>query len=512
MISAAPGRGPLTPATPRFPLGDLLKGITPRERLPEGLADTGITGLSLDSRRIEPGNAFVAIPGRFADGREHVVTALESGARAVLFESDHASEVCRRLAHRGHAVGVSNLKDRVGLMASRLYADPSAHLRVLGITGTNGKTTCAWLLAQALNQLGERCVMMGTLGAGFPGALAAASLTTPDAVAVHRNLRDWLDQGATAVCMEVSSHGLDQGRVNAVHFHTALFTNLTRDHLDYHGDMQAYAEAKKKLFGLLGLEAVVTNTDEALGRDILNLTDAPMRITYGRQGADIRPLNPHFQSTGTQFDWEWHQHRFRIRSRLLGEMNLPNLLAVIATLLAQGYAAEQVARVMPKLGPPPGRMEWIPGRGNGPVGVVDYAHTPDALAQALTSLRPLTPGCLTVVFGCGGERDPGKRRLMGAVAARHADRIWITSDNPRNEDPQVIADMIHEGVLEEGSAGGCEIEIDRARAITRAIRQGRADDVVLVAGKGHETTQIMGAHRMPFCDRDVVRSVLGSLS
>ena len=491
-----------------LPLGSLLKGVSGSGDVPALLADTGITGIALDSRRIQPGNLFVAIPGTVGDGRDHIAAALDAGAAAVVFESDRAPPLCRTLADQGRAVGVSNLRERVGLMASRLYGDPSSRFSVIGITGTNGKTTCAWLLAQALECLGERCVMTGTIGSGFPGAMTASSLTTENAVDIQGSLRRWLDKGATAVCMEVSSHGLDQGRVNGVRFNAAVFTNLSRDHLDYHGDMDAYAEAKKKLFRLPGLEAAVVNADDGLGRKILAMTSTPVLMSYGLADADVMPLDPCFDTTGTRFRWTWGGNRFDCRSGLIGEVNLPNLLAVIATLLAQGYAAERIEALLPALRPPPGRMELIPGGKQSPAVVVDYAHTPDSLERALRSLRSLTTGRLGVVFGCGGDRDPGKRPLMGRAAARYADRIIITNDNPRGEDPLAIAGMAREGVAEENSAKSCQVELDRALAIAAAINSARAGDVVLVAGKGHETTQTIGDSVRHFSDREVAARVL----
>lgn len=492
----------------RFPLGSLLEGMVGPGDVPASLAGTGITGMSLDSRRIRPGNLFVAMPGTVGDGRDHITAALDAGATAVVFESDRASRLCRTLVDQGRAVGVLNLRERVGLMASRLYGDPSGRFSVIGITGTNGKTTCAWLLAQALESLGERSVMMGTIGSGFPDAMAASRLTTEDAVDIQGSLRGWLDKGATAVCMEVSSHGLDQGRVNGVRFNAAVFTNLSRDHLDYHGDMDAYAEAKKKLFRLPGLKAAVVNADDGLGRKILAMTDTPVLMSYGLANADVMPLEPRFGTAGTHFRWAWGQDRFDCRSRLIGEINLPNLLAVIATLLAQGYAADRIEALLPALRPPPGRMELIAGGGRSPAVVVDYAHTPDSLERALRSLRPLTTGSLGVVFGCGGDRDPGKRPLMGRAAARHADRIIITNDNPRGEDPLAIAGMARDGVTGEDAARPCLVELDRARAITTAINSARAGDVILIAGKGHETTQTIGSSVRHFSDREVAAKVL----
>ncbi len=487
----------------RYPLGKLLAGIVEPEAVPDALTAAEITGLALDSRQVRPGNAFVAIPGFTVDGRDYAAHALAAGAVTVLFESGSGSDVCESLVDQGHAVAVPNLRHQVGQIASRFYADPSAHIRMVGITGTNGKTTCAWLLSQALERLGEHCAMMGTIGSGFPTTLQESSLTTADAITIQRSLRHWRDRGATAVCMEVSSHGLDQGRIHGVQFDVAVFTNLSREHLDYHGDLGSYAHTKKKLFVLPNLAAVVTNSDDPLGREIHTLASAPIRITYGHTQADVRPRNECFRSTGIRFEWEWQQRWFQGASRLIGAVNLPNLLAVIATLLALGHEAIAIERVLPGLQPPPGRMELIPGTASDPAVVVDYAHTPDSLTRALQSLRSITHGRITVVFGCGGERDSGKRALMGQAVALHADKIVITNDNPRKEDPQAIIAQILQGVRAVGTEKTVHIEADRANAITTAIQAAGAGDLVLVAGKGHEMTQVLGDRVVPFSDQAV---------
>ncbi len=489
-------------------LGTLLAGMQDCDPVPAALESRSVAGISLDSRRVSGGDLFVALPGSAGDGRAHAGEALSAGALAVAFERADAPEECLRLRDEHLAFAVGDLREQLGVMAARYFGDPSLALEVIGITGTNGKTTCAWLLTQALERLGRRSVMLGTIGQGFTDSLSAASLTTGDAVATQQALRHWLDQGAQAACMEVSSHGLDQGRVNGVRFRVAVFTNLTRDHLDYHGDMATYAAAKKRLFDFPWLDAAVVNVDDPVGRDIAAANGAARTLTYGRSGADLVAENIRLAIDGIAFDWQLEGRRYAARSTLLGEVNLPNLLAVIGALLARGHAPERIAEVLPGLKAAPGRMELVPGPVGRPTVVVDYAHTPDSLDRALTSLRPLVRGRLITVFGCGGDRDRGKRAPMGAAAARHADEVVITNDNPRGEDPATIARMALEGATAERADIPRRVELDRARAIRAAVASAAEDDLVLIAGKGHETVQVIGDQTLPFSDVLVARAAL----
>jgi UDP-N-acetylmuramoyl-L-alanyl-D-glutamate--2,6-diaminopimelate ligase len=384
---------------------------------------------------------------------------------------------------------------------------------VAGFTGTNGKTTCAYLLAQALEAAGQASAYMGTIGVGRPGRLAASALTTGDAVTVQRTLAELRGAGAVNVAMEVSSHALDQSRVAAVRFRTAAFTNLTRDHLDYHGTMDSYGAAKARLFSLAGLESRVINVDDAFGRQLaidprgrgrLVITSRGHQTRVRSTDGFVRAMHVELSARGIEleFDSSWGTGAFT--SALLGDFNVDNLLTVTAVLLDWGLPPDDVLRVMARVHAAPGRMETFGGP-PAPLAVVDYAHTPDALSKALSAARRHCRGRLTVVFGCGGDRDPGKRPLMGAIAAEHADAIVITDDNPRSESPQGIAAGIVEGIP---AGKPTRIELDRARAIREAIEDARADDVIVIAGKGHEDYQIYGSERRSFSDRDVVLACL----
>ncbi len=503
-------------APPPRSLGALLKGlatVTPHN-------ERDITGLSLDSRRVNADDLFIAVPGEISDGRDHIQQAVENGAAAVAREKYRNARAVRIAeaeaaeAARGvPSFDVAGLKKHIGVIADRFYGHPSAQMRLIGITGTNGKTTCAYLLAQALERLGQRCALLSTIGAGFIGALEPAALTTADAIATHRKLAALLAAGAGAVCVEVSSHGLEQGRVNQVAFDVALLTNLSRDHLDYHRNMERYGRAKRKLFRFPGLQHAVVNRDDPFGRRLLREHAAEHCLGYGThatRGTDdahdcLRPRNLQLNENGIAFEVEYRGQTAPVRSTLIGELNVPNLLAVIATLTACGHDLGRIAAAIGHCRPPPGRMELL---GEGALElqaavVVDYAHTPDALERALTSLRQLCRGRLWVVFGCGGDRDRGKRPQMGRVAERLAERVIITDDNPRAENPADIAAQIVQGMKATAT-----IIHDRRRAIQTAIAEAAAGDIVLVAGKGHETTQTIGARVLALNDREVVAEAL----
>lgn len=465
-----------------------------------------ITGLSLDSRQVKENDLFIAVPGEARDGRDYIHSAIRNGASAIAREqTDHAG-VEGNDATVPH-FDIVNLKEQVGTIAARFFAHPSAHMRLLGITGTNGKTTCAYLLTQALNNLGQRCALMSTIGNGFLGELQPATLTTADAISTQRILATLLSAHATAVCMEVSSHGLAQGRVQHVAFEVALFTNLSRDHLDYHGSMKGYRQAKQKLFEFAGLECAVINSDDPFGQQLLHTHGAARCVSYGMQDGktqpDVRLHNLELNATGITFAVEYRGQVERINCGLIGAVNVPNLLATIATLLACGYPLEQIATSLATCLPPPGRMELLPKRPSQPCVVIDYAHTPDALHHALSSLAEFCQGKLTVVFGCGGDRDHGKRPLMGKIAESLADRVIITDDNPRSESPQQITAQIVSGMHTKPT-----ILHARQSAIETAIQTAADEDIVLIAGKGHETTQTIGSHRIDFNDRDIASATL----
>lgn len=491
----------------------LFAGLVEADAIDRLINQSSFSSITLDSRSVTPGGLFMAMPGSGLDGRAWADDAVAAGAATVVFEASDAPAACDILAARGLAAAVTDLRSASSLIAARYFGHPSKRLRVIGVTGTNGKTTCAWLLAQALEKLGQRSAMMGTIGSGPIAALVESSLTTADAVAVQRTLAELAEGGIDAVCMEVSSHGLDQKRVDAVDFDVALFTNISQDHLDYHRDMAAYGQAKRRLFELPGLGAMVVNADDAFGRALCDDTDrnteTPALISYGFTAGSLRGADACCDNTGTQLTVNWKGRTARLKSSLIGEINLPNLVGVTGCLLALGYSLSQIARVMPFLSPPPGRMELFRGKGDQPAVVVDYSHTPDALDRALDSLRHHVTGRLWVVFGCGGDRDRGKRRIMGQVAARRADQIVVTNDNPRSESPEAIADEIEGGIRSVSGSVVWRRQLDRLDAIRLAIAAATSDDVVLVAGKGHERTQTIGDQVLPFSDREAVRTLLG---
>lgn len=477
--------------------------------------DCVITGLCLDSRRARAGDLFVAVGGQRSHGLDHLEQALSAGVAAVLWEpSPQYSELPPPLRPaRLPVVAVEGLKHRIGVIADRFYGSPSERLTVIGVTGTDGKTSCSHFLAAGLDGRGGRCGLIGTLGYGLYGELDQATHTTPDAIRVHGLLADMRARGARYVAMEVSSHALDQGRVEGVRFDTAILTNLSRDHLDYHGDLAAYAAAKRRLFLMPGLRHAVVNLDDALGRELVeSVADSVQVVGYGMAPGPVEHAVPTVRGEllaldakglRLQVDSPWG--RAEIRSPLLGEFNASNLLAVLATLVLTGVEFDQACEALERLRTVPGRVERFGGSAGKPLVVVDYAHTPKALESVLHALRAHTEGELWCVFGCGGDRDPGKRPLMAAAAQRYADRVVVTDDNPRGEDPErIIADIL--SGLEQSQR--VHVQRDRARAIAYAVAHAGVDDVVLVAGKGHEDYQEVAGRRLPFSDREQVRREL----
>jgi UDP-N-acetylmuramoyl-L-alanyl-D-glutamate--2,6-diaminopimelate ligase len=479
-------------------LRELLEGMA---RVP-GVANREVRGLQTDSRRVQPGDLFLALPGMVAYGRDYIGDAVASGAGAIAYETDDGY---RLPGAPVPAFGVSGLRHKIGVIADRFYGAPSRRLVVVGVTGTNGKTTCTQLLAQALDQPPRRCAVIGTLGGGFPGALNASVHTTPDAVTVQRLLVDFLERGAVHVAMEVSSHALEQGRVNGVRFHVAVFTNLTRDHLDYHGDMTAYGLAKAKLFAHAGLKYAVINHDDDFGRRLLADIGAPVTcLSYGIEGGNVRAREVRPSPEGLWLRIQTPQGETELRSPLIGHFNVYNLLAVLATLLALGVELNDAVARLTRAQAPAGRAERFGGARGLPLVVVDYAHTPDALEKILLALREHTRGKLCCVFGCGGDRDRGKRPVMGGIAERLADVVLLTDDNPRHESGDaIIADIVG------GMRTAPRIIRDRRNAIATAIEGATESDVVLIAGKGHEDYQQVGDERRPYSDRDTVRTLLG---
>ena len=477
---------------------------TSRESVPHILERLGVRvqALTSDSRRAGPGTVFAAYPGEARDGRDFIPQAVAQRADGVLWEADHYQW--------DPALGVPNagvpqLKERIGEIAAHVYGEPSRALRMVGVTGTNGKTSVALWTAQAFGALGHRTAVIGTVGNGFPDALTPARNTTPDAIELQQRLAGYRAQGAVGCAMEVSSHGLVQGRVNGTRFDVAVLTNLSRDHLDYHGNMENYAAAKARLFDWPGLEWVVLNTDDDFGRR-LEAAPRPARVAgYGFQRGAVVGEQLRLSQAGLHLAVRTDWGRAELDAPLLGRFNASNLLAVLTTLLVSGVALEDACGALAHITPPSGRMQTL-GGGAQPLVVVDYAHTPDALEKVLATLREIVEGGrLICVFGCGGNRDKGKRPLMGAAASRAADVVWITSDNPRNEDPRHIIDDIL-----AGCDGAPHVEADRARAIFEAIGEARRGDVVLIAGKGHEDYQEIAGERLPFADIDVAGRALAA--
>lgn len=453
--------------------------------------------ITADSRRVRPGSLFLAYPGEHADGRSYIAQAIAQGAAAVLWEQE---EFDWKPEWQLPNFPLTGLRREAGSIADNFYGQPSRQLWMVGVTGTNGKTSCSHWLAQALIALGRKTAVVGTLGNGFPSALSGAINTTPDPILLHGMLADYLKQDVKAVAMEVSSHGLDQGRVNGVHFDVAVFTNLTRDHLDYHGDMASYAAAKRKLFDWPDLSSAVLNIDDAFGREIASAqhNDGRQVLTYGLDDGDVRGSALQFTEDGLSMHVATPYGSAEVKAALLGRFNAYNLLAVLATLLVSNVSLQQAVSAIANIHAVSGRMQQL-GGAKQPLVVIDYAHTPDALEKVLLALREQCKGRLYCVFGCGGNRDAGKRPLMGEATSRLADTVIVTSDNPRDENP---ADII--SAIVAGMCGDYRIEPDRAGAIALAVNMAKPGDIVLVAGKGHEDYQEIAGVRHPFSDQQVV--------
>ncbi|WP_374265833.1 UDP-N-acetylmuramoyl-L-alanyl-D-glutamate--2,6-diaminopimelate ligase [Zoogloea sp.] len=476
-------------------------------------AGVEVSRLRLDSRQVCAGDVFLACPGHRSDGRRFIVDAIHAGAAAVLWERDGFSwDPALQVPN----VAVDGLSALAGYLANEVYGRPSEALWLVGVTGTNGKTSVTQWLSRAFAALGRKCGVIGTLGIGFPGALTASINTTPDSLTLHATLADFRAAKADAAAMEVSSIGLDQQRLNGLHFDVAVLTNLTRDHLDYHGSMENYGAAKARLFDMPGLKAVVLNLDDRFGMEqARRLAGHGLQVigyTLVASNVDAAPVNRVIvaerlttTAAGLRFTARCGNESADMCPNLVGQFNVSNLLAVIGTLMASGFSLEEAATVAEDLTPPVGRMQTLGGIGD-PLVVVDYAHSPDALEQVLTAVRATVKarnGRLTCVFGCGGDRDPGKRPLMGEVASRLADTVVLTSDNPRGEDPQAILRDI---------AAGARADVmtipDRAEAIRSAILAAAPDDVIVIAGKGHEPYQEINGVRHPFSDVDQTRDAL----
>ncbi|MGE7139451.1 UDP-N-acetylmuramoyl-L-alanyl-D-glutamate--2,6-diaminopimelate ligase [Luteibacter sp. NPDC031894] len=486
-------------------LADLLDGFADAS----GAGDLVVSGLSLDSREVAKGDAFAALQGTKGHGIAFAAKAVAQGAVAILAEPPFdAVDVGVPV------VAVEGLREKTGPIAARYYGDPSAALDIVGVTGTNGKTSTVQLIAQALAFLGRKPATVGTLGAGLHGAIAEGERTTPDAISMQALLAEFRDAGATHVAMEVSSHALEQGRVNAIAFDVAVFTNLTRDHLDYHGTMEAYGAAKAKLFAFDGLNAAVVNIDDPFGVKLAKgLPEGVTKLRTSMAGdstekdAEVRADIIVTSAKGLSFNLITPWGMRTVRSGLLGRFNVANLLAVAATLGALGEPFDRIHAALESLQPVNGRMSRLGGDGRKPLVVVDYSHTPDSLKQALLALRSHTKGRLMCVFGAGGDRDQGKRPIMAGIAERLADVVIVTDDNPRTEDGDAIVAQIVAGFSHPETV---MVERDRAHAIALALADAKADDVVLIAGKGHETYQEGPEGKRPFDDLAVAREAMES--
>ena len=482
----------------------------------------GIRQLTNDSRAVRPGDTFVAYPGVSRDGRDYVGQAIANGAASVLWErAGFEWQPQWRLPN----AGLCNLRRHAGEIASRVHGRPSARLRVIGVTGTNGKTTCSQWIAQALTRAGRGCAVIGTLGYGMRAPYQPVANTTPDALWLHAQLAEFARRGAQAVAMEVSSIGLDQDRVAGVEFDVALFTNLTRDHLEYHRTPQRYKEAKARLFAWETLKHAVVNLDDGFGVELarrirrpgLSVVGYGFGAARGVRAARVAGAHLVTGAHGVAFDVTTPWGGAHVASPVLGRHNAYNLLGTLAVLLVSGVPLRKAVTALAAVKPVRGRLQRL-GGGARPLVVVDYAHSPDALKHALTTLRELLgkrdsrltthDSRLICVFGCGGDRDRGKRPQMGRVAARLADRVVVTSDNPRGEDPRDIIEDIVAGA--RGAAEEIMIEADRRKAILRALADARRGDIVLLAGKGHEDYQEIRGARRPFSDVAVAREALAA--
>jgi UDP-N-acetylmuramoyl-L-alanyl-D-glutamate--2,6-diaminopimelate ligase len=474
----------------------------------EGSLDREFSGITYDSRRVTPGMIFVAIPGAHVDGHDFINTAIDRGAAAVICERNGFS------SPRATKIKVADAREALARAAASYYENPSAKLQVIGVTGTNGKTTVAFMVKQLLEAAGVKTGLLGTVRYEIGDRVIPAQRTTPEALEVQQMMAQMVSSGCKACVMEVSSHALDQKRVAGIEFDVAIFTNLTQDHLDYHGSMESYLAAKQKLFTRTATGskrgAVVINIDDASGVQLDRETDVEVRLTYGIRGAaSIRATNIHLGGEVSQFTIETPKKAFACKLPLIGRHNIYNALAATGAAFALNVDTPRIQSALNHVEPVPGRLERVPA--GQPFGVfVDYAHTDDALLNVLTTLREVTPGRVLLLFGCGGNRDAGKRSKMGRVAAEHADFTIITSDNPRRESPDKIAVQIEEG-YRAIKTKDYRVELDRRRAIWELIGLARAGDTVLIAGKGHETYQEFEDTVVPFDDKVHAREALGNL-
>jgi UDP-N-acetylmuramoyl-L-alanyl-D-glutamate--2,6-diaminopimelate ligase len=508
-----------------MPVMKLQNGVT-LQALLEGLievssllpvADVVVEGVTQDSRYMADNYLFIAIPGTASHGLDFVEQAVASGASVVLWDGADSDQIKKvdALSNNLTCVQVQGLQQKTGEIAARFFNHPSRDLNLIGVTGTDGKTSVSHYIAQCLDSRLSPCGVLGTLGNGLIHDLKPTGLTTASAVDVQRSLANLVAEGASAAVMEVSSHGLDQGRVNSVEFDTAVFTNLSQDHLDYHRTMESYSEAKSKLFEAEGLKSAVINLDDAFGRTLAEKYRAQLTVYGYSTSADIGALEPCADFIVYAKSLKATKHGFEINVvtpkgngyfelNLLGSFNVSNALAVLATLLLNNVAFDESIKRLQAIAPVAGRMELIVAE-NKPTVIVDYAHTPQGIAAACNAVKQHFSAELWCVFGCGGDRDREKRPLMAQAAERYADHIIVTSDNPRHEEPRLIIEQIVNGLSKPDAAGSY---VDRREAIAHAVAHATADDVILIAGKGHESCQIVGDKYIVFDDRDVARALL----
>lgn len=473
-------------------------------------------GITTDSREVVPGGLFVAYPGEVQDGRDYIEQAIATGAKGVLYEAESAEDYVQGWPLQAEVdhLAVNGLKQHAGEIAAVYYGEPTQQCQVIGVTGTNGKTTVTQWLAQAFSQAGQKSAVLGTLGYGRVNKLKPTCNTTPDAVLLQAMMAELVEEKNALVAMEVSSHGLVQDRVRGVHFDVAVFTNLSRDHLDYHKTMAAYGAAKRRLFEWDGLKQAVINTDDAFGRTVAqSLIDSGQSVvTYGLNpglnDSHVQGETVSLSQSGLRMQIVTASERFEVEANVVGEFNALNILAVVATMLTQEISPTEIQAAVAKLTPVAGRMQQLGGNGQ-PLVVVDYAHTPAALETVLKSLRLHCNQAaqLWCVFGCGGNRDKGKRALMAKAASAYADKVVVTSDNPRDEAPMAIIQEI-----EDGLDGAYWVEVDRAAAIKTALQSAKPADVVLIAGKGHEDYQEIAGVKHKYSDVKVAKQVLKAMA
>lgn len=471
--------------------------------------DCAITGVSIDSRKVEHGDLFIAYPGFAVDGRKYIQDAIKKGARAILLEGEGEAVACNENVT---LITLPQVRAKVGLIAAKFYGYPARQLTVIGVTGTSGKTSCAHFIASALTSLGKKCGFIGTIGAGFIGELQPLLNTSPDPITLQKCLFDFLQNGAEAVAMEVSSIGLVQDRMQGIEFTIAIFTNLSRDHLDYHVDMESYGAAKKILFHWPKLKHAVINLDDQFGKKLL--AELPKKLPCIAYSLENQEQTKYPIITASQIKLGLHGIKAlvnspwgsgNLKSELLGRFNVSNLLVVLSVLGILEIPFELALQTIGKLKTVAGRVQTL-GGGKKPLVVIDYAHKPDALEQVLITLREHCSGKLWCVFGCGGDRDRGKRPIMGQIAERYSDHVIITNDNPRTENPEEIIKEILQGLLCPWAA---EVEFDRRAAIAHAINCASANDIILIAGKGHEDYQIIGKEKTHFSDYEEAERQLG---